>query len=245
MKNLRAIFFDLDDTLLDDQGSYVRALEDACRFAWRSCHLRGWKPLFDAYCRVSDAMWRRFDEWGRELDGEEIRLRVWQQTFAAMRSPVDIEQVRQVAVFYARRRSETHDWLAGAREALMELGRGYRVGLITNGAADIQREKLRRMALPAFVDPVLIGGEVGIAKPDRRIFAQALAAADVGPHEALMVGDKAEIDIAGAHAAGMHAVWIAPAGLPWPLRRREPVMRLTSVAELPNALRMIAGVMEG
>ena len=53
----------------------------------------------------------------------------------------------------------------------------------------------------------VVSDMVGCEKPDPRIFQQALALADVAPHEAVFVGDRLDIDVGGAKAAGMRAVW--------------------------------------
>jgi putative hydrolase of the HAD superfamily len=80
--------------------------------------------------------------------------------------------------------------------------------VITNGPSDLQRRKLAVAGLEAHLPLVFISGEVGYGKPDPRIFEHALSKLGIAPGEALMVGDRVNLDVAGARAAGVHAVWL-------------------------------------
>jgi putative hydrolase of the HAD superfamily len=87
--------------------------------------------------------------------------------------------------------------------------------LITNGPADVQREKLDLLGLRAHVDFALISGELGIAKPEPEIFREGLRLAGVRAEQALFVGDSPEFDIAGARASGIRSVWVNRTGRAW------------------------------
>ena len=90
-----------------------------------------------------------------------------------------------------------------------------RIGLITNGPADVQRPKVELLGVERLVDFILISGEFGAWKPDPAIFAEALRLGDAAATEAVFVGDSAEHDIAGAQATGIRAVWVNRTGRPW------------------------------
>lgn len=88
-------------------------------------------------------------------------------------------------------------------------GRGYRTGLLSNWD-DRLPDVLADLGLVPGLDPLVISWQVGAEKPDPRIFAAALTAADVAPARAVMVGDDFEADVLGARAAGMRAVHFVP-----------------------------------
>ncbi|MBC7267729.1 MAG: HAD family hydrolase [Streptomyces sp.] len=93
---------------------------------------------------------------------------------------------------------------------------GWRVAIVTNGMADNQLMKIERSGLSERVDACCVSGEVGIRKPDVRIFQLAaercgLALADGG----WMIGDNPEHDIAGGRAAGLRTMWVGGQG-DWP-----------------------------
>jgi putative hydrolase of the HAD superfamily len=56
-------------------------------------------------------------------------------------------------------------------------------------------------------DTILISDAEGSSKPDPRIFRRALERLDITPTRSVFVGDHAEVDVAGARAAGMQAIW--------------------------------------
>jgi HAD superfamily hydrolase (TIGR01509 family) len=98
----------------------------------------------------------------------------------------------------------------GTREAL-QAWREAGVGLIAvcnaSGAAE---QELREQGLRPFLDAVIDSHVVGFKKPDPRIFHSALAVAQAEPERTLHVGDLYTVDMAGAHAAGLHAILIDP-----------------------------------
>jgi HAD superfamily hydrolase (TIGR01549 family) len=101
----------------------------------------------------------------------------------------------------------------GVPELLDELrAAGDRVGVVTNGTEAQQRGKLALTGLAGKVDAVVVSDEVGIAKPDPRIFdlaLEALGASGAPRSEVWMVGDAAHADVVGAQAAGIRTAWLA------------------------------------
>jgi len=84
---------------------------------------------------------------------------------------------------------------------------GFTLGLITNGSVRMQSRKLECLALPPMFDAVLISDAEGVAKPDPEIFRRALARLGVDAVHACYVGNHPDVDVAGARAAGLKAVW--------------------------------------
>lgn len=229
---MRAVLLDLDDTLLIEKaanedarlavctiaseryGVEVRSLCDAVKAhagaLWRA------SPTID-YCRriglsSSEGLWCRF--LGR--DRNTRRLHAWAPTYRtdAWHLALADHGVRDRPFagtlgqrFLDERRSR-HALLPHARETLLALRQRYTLVLLTNGASCLQREKLAASGLRDLFDHVVVSGDVGVGKPDARIFITALAEARVGPAEALMVGDTAERDIEGARRAGIASIWL-------------------------------------
>ena len=90
--------------------------------------------------------------------------------------------------------------------------RALTAGVISNSNGTI-RSILRVLGLLPYLDFVLDSAEVGVEKPDPRIFQLALAQARVAPREAVHVGDLYSVDVRGARAAGLDAILLDPAGL--------------------------------
>ncbi|MFQ6117311.1 MAG: HAD family hydrolase [Candidatus Bipolaricaulia bacterium] len=118
-------------------------------------------------------------------------------------------------------------------EVLVELRReGYKLGIISNADEDVERI-LSWLGLLEYVDTITYSQEVGVEKPDPRIFQIALQRTGSNPREALHVGDRYDADIVGARAAG-----IAPVLIDREEDHRDPdCPRIRSLEELWGILR--------
>lgn len=79
--------------------------------------------------------------------------------------------------------------------------------LITNGSAEKQRGKINRFCLSGFFEFCLIEGEVGVGKPDTRVFEIALQNLGLGPEDVWMVGDNLVWDVEAPQKLGIYSVW--------------------------------------
>ena len=95
-----------------------------------------------------------------------------------------------------------------AIDVLKQLKGKYRLGILSNGDSTIQHGKIDHVQISDFFDEIVVTGDVGIHKPDKRIFEYALNKLDVKAEEAIMVGDVYASDILGAINAGMKTAWI-------------------------------------
>ncbi|HET7343305.1 MAG TPA: HAD family hydrolase [Methylomirabilota bacterium] len=127
----------------------------------------------------------------------------------------------------------------GARPALERLrGRGIALALISNtmrtpGA--VLRTLLERWGVLACFAHTTFSDEVGVRKPDRAIFAEALRALGVEPAAAVHVGDDAVLDVLGARAAGLRTIQVTSASLK-ALGAQRPDAVIPSLAALPEAI---------
>lgn len=103
-----------------------------------------------------------------------------------------------------------------AVDVVNTIKRQARVGMITNGPSEIQRNKILRLGIVDLFPFVIVSEEAGVWKPDPAIFERALELGEARPDEAVYVGDTPEHDVAGAKAAGVTAVWINRPGREWP-----------------------------
>lgn len=113
---------------------------------------------------------------------------------------------------------------------LERLAMRYTLGVITNGNADV-----RRLGLADYFRFALCAEELGIGKPDPHPFQTALRHAGVEARQAVHIGDHPGDDIAGAKAAGMHAIWFNPNGRTWE-GGEAPDREIRSLGALPALL---------
>jgi|tagenome__1003787_1003787.scaffolds.fasta_scaffold20821664_1 putative hydrolase of the HAD superfamily len=119
------------------------------------------------------------------------------------------------------------------------------IGLVTNGPAGIQRDKIDLLGLAPFIDFAVVSAEVGAEKPDPAIFAVALELGDATASSACYLGDSPEVDIAGARNAHICPIWFNHRRSPWPPDLRPAdftVHSLTAFATLvPTLIGQIGG----
>lgn len=97
----------------------------------------------------------------------------------------------------------------GVIDTLKELKKqGYLLITLTNGDYPTQNSKLETTKIKSYFDYVFISGEVGISKPDPRIYEYVCKQANIKPEETLFIGDTYSTDIVGAYRANMTPVWI-------------------------------------
>jgi putative hydrolase of the HAD superfamily len=99
----------------------------------------------------------------------------------------------------------------GVKASLTNIAVKFKLGLISNGTGATQRAKLEALAVETLFDPIVISEEVGLRKPDVRIFELAIAKWHVAPSSVLFVGDDPISDISGARAAGMRVLRVGHA----------------------------------
>lgn len=111
-------------------------------------------------------------------------------------------------VFYHHRNQVDH--YPDTLDALRRLSAKYRLMALTNGNADIHR-----VGIGHFFEGSVAAGDLGVAKPDPRIFQEALDRLQLTAAEVLHVGDDPQLDVQGAVNAGLPAVWVNREGKEW------------------------------
>ena len=84
-------------------------------------------------------------------------------------------------------------------------GEGIRIGVLTNGSGEQQRDKLAVTGLLPLIDAVCVSEEIGVPKPDPRAFDALAEAMGAPPSDIVFIGDSPHYDVEGARAAGMRA----------------------------------------
>ena len=121
-----------------------------------------------------------------------------------------------VATAYRHAIEDALEPVAGVADLLADLRESYRLGLLTDGPLAAQQGKLDTLGWNGLFDAVVITGTLPAGKPDRRAFDAICAELGVEPAETVYVGDRPEVDVAGAAAAGFATVQVLYPGGPDP-----------------------------
>jgi putative hydrolase of the HAD superfamily len=208
---LRAILFDLDDTLFD----HHHCAREALTAVYESDPVLA-AMAFDEFERAhADHLETLHTEvLAGSMGIDEARIERFRRLLVGFGG--DAAAARAAAAAYRAGYVAARRAIPGAASVLARLRRRVRIGVVSNNLLAEQQEKLRQCALDRHVDALVVSEEVGISKPDPEIFRVALERLGVARSDALMVGDSWSADILGARAAGIPVVWFNPRRLSAP-----------------------------
>jgi putative hydrolase of the HAD superfamily len=230
---IKAIFFDLDDTLLWDQRSVKEAFAATCSIAAEKYDIdvekleesvreeaRKLYSSYETYPFTQMIGINPFEGlWGNFLDDTEefrklkevvplYRKEAWKKGLFGLGID-DEEFAHHLAEQFPEERRRKPFVYEDSFAVLDQLKGKYKLLLLTNGSPDLQNTKLTiTPELVPYFDQIVISGDYGKGKPDAGIFEHSLSLLDLNKDEVLMVGDNLMTDILGAKRAGIKSVWI-------------------------------------
>ncbi|WP_344031760.1 HAD family hydrolase [Streptomyces luteireticuli] len=231
---LRAVLWDVDDTLFDYTGSDRTGI---ARHLAAEGLLTRYGTAERAFSLWREAMETHFARFlAGEIDFQEHR-RARVRAFLAARL-ADAEADAWFAR-YVRHYEAAWTLFPDAGPALEAVGRRFRQAVLSNASTAHQRRKLAVLGVRGHFEEVLGAGPQGCAKPDPRAFLGACAALGLHPGEVVYVGDQLETDAVAAQAAGLHGVWLDRTGGADGNAVPDGVRRIRGLDELPGLLRPV------
>ena len=189
----QAVLFDLDDTLISRWKMFL---------GFSECFVDRFLPDADVVLRARAlAALREFDQ-----NGDATRPALFYRFFGSLGRKVP--PVAAMLDFWNTEFPRFLTPIDGMFELLGRLrGGGRKLALVTNGVPALQNAKIGRAGIRPCFDVVLVSGELGIHKPDPRIFRLALRRLGIRAENAAFVGDHLINDIGGAQNAGIPGIW--------------------------------------
>ncbi|WLR43381.1 HAD family hydrolase [Bacillus carboniphilus] len=230
---IKAIFFDLDDTLLWDERSVSEAFAKTCQFAQTKYPLDPYtlekavrktaRKLYSSYDTYEftkmiginpfEGLWGDFTHDHKDFQKmneiiPKYREETWTKGLALL--GIDDSDLGATLAEQFRIERKKHPFVYSETfQVLDHLKEEYKLLLLTNGAPDLQMKKLELTPeLSPYFDHIVISGDFGKGKPDPSIFEYALNLLSINKKEAIMVGDNLMTDILGAYRVGIKTVWI-------------------------------------
>ncbi|MBR2133938.1 MAG: HAD family hydrolase [Eubacterium sp.] len=193
LKMIKAVLFDFDETLQDRTAAFEKYMD----------------TFFDTFCP-------EIDEAEREKRKEDMRVtgkggyvnrEQWYEGLIKMWNWKDAPSNVLLAKHYDETFGDHNVIFPNSKKLLKELKkRGYIVGVITNGPSYLQNHKMDTSGLRPYCDIVVVSGDVGVHKPDPRLFTYTADKLGLKPEECCYVGDHPINDIQGARDAGMMTI---------------------------------------
>ncbi|MGL4207391.1 MAG: pyrimidine 5'-nucleotidase [Aeromonadaceae bacterium] len=189
------ILFDLDDTLFDFPAPQALA----AALAHYSVTLT--PEMLADYQQLNHALWEQYN--AGLIDAQTLK----RERFRELAPHSGVEPLVLNQTFFDAILAHSAP-LNGVESTLRQLYGKVGMGIITNGFSDIQHARLQQSGLAECFEFVVISEELGINKPDPRIFHSALERMPgVEAHDVLMVGDNPKTDVAGAAGVGIETCW--------------------------------------
>ena len=199
MPTIKAVLFDLDNTLLDRKATFLRYCDHLITF------------LFPPQLTQAERMEIRDFLVKADNNGYRNREDLYDRFIALYNLPCPPDFLQAEWTALVSRESVP---MPGLYECLETLSARYPLGIITNGSGSTQNAKIDALGIRHYFRTIRISGDCGIEKPDARIFWQACEDLHVLPCETIFVGDHWGNDIAGASDAGLRAVYLHPSENP-------------------------------
>ncbi len=198
---VRAVIFDLDDTLCD----YQKARKNAITHVNAILVNNGidTDKFWDNYQKKEPVLWREFMD--DTITKEEYRIRRYKDALPEKFCEL-AEKLNRVYMEEANHNIQLFEDVIPLLKMLNM--KGIKPAILTNGPSDGQRDKIRVLNLEKYIQNIYISEEIGLSKPNRDVFEYVVRELHVEPCTVVMVGDSLEEDIKGAELAGIKAVLI-------------------------------------
>jgi putative hydrolase of the HAD superfamily len=220
---IKAVFFDLDNTLYDFERGMRHGLAVALQALYERLPATRGRLSVEGMIRLRDRIAEEADGLGLSLNG--VRVESFRRAIRSCGFP-DTTADEIAGVYFANRFRHVEPF-EGAVRALQALRGQVALGIISNGNTDPEE-----VGLQDGFDHRIFSEEVGVAKPNPKIFRLAMERVPCAPDELLHVGDSIELDVMGAKNAGARTAWFNPYGKPYPDGLERADFEIADIAEV-------------
>ncbi|MFE9883535.1 HAD family hydrolase [Streptomyces scopuliridis] len=225
---IRAVLWDIDDTLFDYTGADRAGMQDHLAAEGLADRFPTVDRALGRWWEITDLNWDRFAAGETDFQGQR-RDRVRMFLGAGLSDAEADAWFERYIVHFESAWSLFPDSLA----VLDGLTADYRQAILSNSSIRNQDRKLRVLGVRDHFEAVLCAVELGVSKPDAAAFHAACDALALDPGEVAYVGNEPDIDAGGAVAAGLAGVWLDRGGI----GGRPELVRITDLGQLPGLLR--------
>ena len=198
------ILMDADDTIFDFQAGNRKAVGLLMEELGLSS-----PTVFEEYQQINHACWQALER--GEMDQETLHVERFRR-FLRLKERED--DPKRVADRFAGLLGQQAIPLPNAEETVEKLAREREIVILTNGITPIQKSRMARSPVRNWISRMVISQEVGVSKPDPRIFEIAMG--NTPREKVLMIGDGLQSDVRGANNAGVDVCWFNPLKKPLP-----------------------------
>ena len=203
----KVILIDIDDTLFD----YKKAEDNAIRKVFEDFgyfndaeNEHRFENIKSKYNRINKKLWENLEK--GMVTKEELKVKRFRELFEEVGLGYEPEAF---SIEYLKRLGEGTFLFDGAEKFCQYIKSRYKVAVVTNGIKEVQMPRILNSGIATYIDEIVISDEIGISKPDSRIFEYALG--KIGHRnkdEVIMIGDSQTADIQGGINFGIDTCWV-------------------------------------
>lgn len=196
-----AIFFDIDNTLLDDKF----AVRQACSAIQKQFGSKINTSIDDFLVAWDAALEEYFDDLylSGKISFEDQRIKRVNKVFG-IKDPKIADEIFQV---YLKEYENNWTLFSDSKPCLEKL-KNKTLGIISNGDFDQQIQKLQNLNIKHYFKTITISGKTGYSKPDPQIFKIACNSINSKPENCIYIGDKLKHDAQACEKIGMRGIWL-------------------------------------
>lgn len=208
----KLVLIDLDDTLFDypktEETAFRNTFEELGFFVESELGNAKKEEIYekikDRYKDVNLQLWKDLEKGAVDKDRlKVVRFEKIIEEFDLKYDPYEMSEL------YLKKLGEGIFPFEATEKLCEYLHSKYKVGIVTNGIKEVQHSRIENSAIAKYIDKIIISDEVGVNKPDKRIFEYAMNYFEImDKSEVIMIGDSLGADIKGGQNAGIDTCWV-------------------------------------
>ncbi len=210
--NYKLVLIDLDDTLFDypktEKTAFRNTFEELGFFVESDLEYAKKEEIYekikDRYKDVNLQLWKDLEKGAVDKDRlKVVRFEKIIEEFDLKYDPYEMSEL------YLKKLGEGIFPFEATEKLCEYLHSKYKVGIVTNGIKEVQYSRIENSEIAKDIDKIIISDEVGVNKPDKRIFEYAMNYFEImDKSEVIMIGDSLGADIKGGQNAGIDTCWV-------------------------------------
>ena len=205
MRKYRTLFIDLDNTLFDFKRASRMAFCETYELLDYGRFFESFEQYMEIYEPRNKELWALYDK--GDIDKSELNRLRYIHPLAAVGHP-DEALAAQFCVEALARIPYKNVLLPGALDLLGYLYPRYEMFILSNGFTELQAQKMRTTGIDKYFKKIILSEDIGVNKPNPKIFEYAIKAANVEKSSSIMIGDAFETDILGAANIGLDQIFL-------------------------------------
>lgn len=205
LENIKAIFFDADDTIVD----HKQCEKEALLYLFDKIGKNYKEQYQDIFRPLDRKLWDSVVHSKNPVPKEDIPEYRFKEFFKQIN--LEYNDFKKANEFFQYGLANAVALIENAHDVIKYLYyKNYKLYVVTNGLVKLQKPRIKNSRISKYISDIIVSEEVGSSKPNPQIFNVLLNRINLKSDEVIMVGDSLGKDIKGAKNANIEAIWYNP-----------------------------------